>query len=47
MSNKPCGCPDFDRTREGLSRRAFLGGMLAIGAGLVISETTQEIQVQM
>jgi len=40
MSNKPCGCPDFDRTREGLSRRAFLGGMLAIGAGLVISETT-------
>ena len=39
MSTKPCGCPDFERTQEGVSRRAFLSGMLAIGGGLVISET--------
>lgn len=40
MSIKPCGCPDFERTREGVSRRAFLSGMLAMGAGLVIGGTT-------
>lgn len=40
MSSGPCGCPDFERTREGISRRAFLSGMLAMGAGLVIGGTT-------
>ena len=40
MNTKSCGCPDFERTREGLSRRAFLSGMLAMGAGVVVSNTT-------
>ena len=40
MNLKSCGCPDFESTREGVSRRAFLSGMLAMGAGLVIGGTT-------
>lgn len=40
MTNKACGCPDFERTQDGVSRRAFLSGMLAMGAGLVIGGTT-------
>ena len=40
MSVKPCGCPDFANTRAGLTRRAFLNGMLGMGAGIVISNTS-------
>jgi uncharacterized protein (DUF1501 family) len=40
MSTRACGCPEFEQTREGISRRAFLSGMLAMGAGIVISNTT-------
>ncbi len=40
MTEQPCGCPDFANARAGLTRRTFLNGMLAMGAGIVISNTT-------
>lgn len=40
MNEQPCGCPDFENTQAGLTRRTFLTGMLALGGGLVITSTT-------
>ena len=40
MTTQKCGCPDFQTTEAGISRRSFLSGMLAVGGGLIISSST-------
>jgi uncharacterized protein (DUF1501 family) len=40
MTTQKCGCPDFQKTEAGISRRTFLNGMLAVGGGLIVSSAT-------
>lgn len=43
MSDKltpACGCSEFEHTQERLSRRGFLGGVLALGGGVLLGTGT-------
>jgi uncharacterized protein (DUF1501 family) len=40
MNHKNCGCEEFEALERGLSRRGFIGSVMALGGGLLLTDPT-------